>query len=519
MYTSTGVCLLALATSALAWDSAHENVRRHHQMRRNSVQKRSSVTGIAYYGYQNNTENACGTVSKDSDFIVGVGPDFYGDITKPSDKCWQHITVSLVSDPTKSVDVTLTDACQNCNGPNNVYLSTAAFTALAGSLDSGVLDVTWEFVGDSTPSSSEAPPVVTSTTEVATPSSTAIPTTSITTHAPSTTPKATPSSTKKSEPAPTTTASSGSSGTSSDGWTLKNKLTGQSFIDFFNFDSGTSDNSGVADYVNGVDNGLVYVDGNGKIRLAVDTTEDVGTRKSVRMVSQTTFNPGHLFVFDIQQIPAVCGTWPAAWLTGANWPEQGEIDVVEGVNLYNKNIVSIHTGSGCTLTQSNVNDNSQATIVEQTGTNCDANSDPAACGFTENSSSSFGPGFNAAGGGVFAMQFTTDGIKVWQWNAGSAPSDATTSPTPSSWGAPTVQFENTSCDISQHFQNLMLIVNTNLGGTFTEGVWSVDGAGGQATSCATQTGFSTAASYIQSKGSVFGEDAQWIINGFYIFNN
>lgn len=39
-------------------------------------------------------------------------------------------------------------------------------------------------------------------------------------------------------------------------------------------------------------------------------------------------------------------TWPAIWEVGANWPNQGEIDIVEGVNDVSPNAAVLHTATG-----------------------------------------------------------------------------------------------------------------------------------------------------------------------------
>ncbi|KAJ6571830.1 hypothetical protein B0H19DRAFT_1064860 [Mycena capillaripes] len=550
--------VLALAASAAA---SHDFFKRtsHHARAAAAAApawKRSDNAGVAYYGYQNNTMNACGTLSSDSDMIIGVGPDFYGDMDSVSPKCFQHITVSLASDSSKSIDVTLTDACQDCGKNTNVYLSTAAFQALSGgSLDAGVLDVVWSFGPSSSGSGSgedSSTPVVTSTAEEAAPtnegsdgdddctdegsdgdapvtSDQVITTSTSPAKAVSTSDKVITTSAPKLTPAKSTSAKASkttdsappkSTGTSSEGWKLTKKLEGSDFLDFFNFDLGTGDNDGVANYVNGISEGLAYTQGN-QVILAVDDAEDVSARNALRMVSKTTFNAKdmNLFIFDIAQMPAVCGTWPAVWFTGAKWPYDGEIDVVEGVSLYNQNIYSVHTGSGCTIPNSAVSAMSAVTIVKSDGTNCDANVDTAGCGFTDHQTTTFGPGFNAAGGGVFALQFDTTGIKTWFFPPSGVPSDITSSaPNPSSWGAPRMSVPTSSCSPTTFFTDLMMVIDTNLGGSFTEGVWGVDGAGGQATSCKTKTGVDTAAEYVLSHGSEFGDAAQWKMNGIYIYN-
>ena len=63
-------------------------------------------------------------------------------------------------------------------------------------------------------------------------------------------------------------------------------------------------------------------------------------------------------------MPIGCGTWPAGillfhvlfsinwllvWLVGPNWPNGGEVDIIEGVNVNVVNQATLHTSSGCTM--------------------------------------------------------------------------------------------------------------------------------------------------------------------------
>ena len=66
----------------------------------------------------------------------------------------------------------------------------------------------------------------------------------------------------------------------------------------------------------------------GSVYMGVDT-ENVYPlsgpgRPSVRITSKAKYNHG-LFVLDLNHMPFGCGTWPAYWLLGPDWPNNGEI--------------------------------------------------------------------------------------------------------------------------------------------------------------------------------------------------
>jgi hypothetical protein len=47
---------------------------------------------------------------------------------------------------------------------------------------------------------------------------------------------------------------------------------------------------------------------------------------------------------------AGCGLWPAFWLTDeANWPVNGEIDIIEGVNFQSVAKTALHSTRGCNM--------------------------------------------------------------------------------------------------------------------------------------------------------------------------
>jgi hypothetical protein len=120
-------------------------------------------------------------------------------------------------------------------------------------------------------------------------------------------------------------------------------------------------------------------------------------------------NPG----IDLTQV------WPAFWSKGPQWPDNGEIDIIEGVNLMvcfshsptprcralsrtqEGNRYALHTVPGC----------SQPQGVWQTGVSGETDcSQPTGCFVSETSTDSYGEAFATAGGGVWATQFDVAGI-------------------------------------------------------------------------------------------------------------
>lgn len=107
---------------------------------------------------------------------------------------------------------------------------------------------------------------------------------------------------------------------------------GSSF-DFF------TDNDPTHGYVNYVDQNTaqnmgLFKQQNGKLYMGADHTNVASGRgrNSVRITSKKTYTHG-LFLLDMDHMPdSQCGSWPAFWTVGSNWPNNGEIDIIEGKN-------------------------------------------------------------------------------------------------------------------------------------------------------------------------------------------
>lgn len=256
-------------------------------------------------------------------------------------------------------------------------------------------------------------------------------------------------------------------------YTLQDTYSGTSFFDGFDYFTGYDPTSGFVHYVDSsvatsTQYNLTYASSSSSI-LRVDTTDtDASTgRYSVRITSKKQYDSG-LFIFDILNSPYGCSTWPALWLSDPNnWPAHGEIDVMEAVNQANTgNQVTLHTSEGCKM---NVKRKETGEVLYK---NCvNTTNDNAGCG-VQGEQDTFGEAFNTNGGGIYAMEWRSAGIRVWFFPRSSIPSNIptdvsnTTAPDPSTWGTPLADFPSTHCDISNHFKNQSIIANIDLCGTW-----------------------------------------------------
>lgn len=214
-------------------------------------------------------------------------------------------------------------------------------------------------------------------------------------------------------------------------------------------------------------------------------------------------------------------------MLGSNWPNNGEIDIIEGVNSQSTNQMTLHTGDGCSIVPlgfSGTLDTSNC-YVEASGQSANAG-----CAIESTSNSSYGDGFNKAGGGVYATEWTGDAINVWFFPNSSVPSDITNGkPNPLGWGLPSARFAG-ACDIDSHFKDLQIVrplkpiyplkgkptsnpnaqvFDITFCGDWAGAVWPTD-------TCASKA--STCNAYVQNNPTAFKE-SYWRVNSLKVYQD
>jgi len=298
---------------------------------------------------------------------------------------------------------------------------------------------------------------------------------------------------------------------------LTSNFSGDTFFNNFQF---FTDNDPTHGYVNFLSQseaqstGLIYA-APGKIIIGSDNKNVASGRgrNSIRLTSNLSWNSG-LFILDLVNMPTGCGTWPAWWLVGPNWPNSGEIDIIEGVNTQSSDQTTLHTSNGCTMSASS---SSQFTGRWGTGTNgqpatnCYVSAPNEAgnqgCGII-GSDGSYGTSFNNGQGGVYALEWTGSYIQSFFFPRNSIPGDiANNNPNPGSWGKPYAWFGLGGSCPANHFQNMNMVFDLTFCGDWAGNVFS--------SQC---PGKGSCQSFVQNNPTAFN-DAYWWVNYAKVFEN
>lgn len=170
------------------------------------------------------------------------------------------------------------------------------------------------------------------------------------------------------------------------------------------------------------------------------------------------------------------------------------------------NQFTLHTSEGCRM---NVRREHTGNALQS---NClySANGNEG-CG-VEGPNESSGEAFNENGGGIYATEWRSDGIRMWFFGRGDEPEDlsdaAASSPDPSTWGEPTADFPNTNCNINNHFRNASIIMNIALCGDWA----GADSIYKDEANCP-----STCQNFVANNATAF-EEAYWEIRGFRVYS-
>ncbi len=92
-------------------------------------------------------------------------------------------------------------------------------------------------------------------------------------------------------------------------------------------------------------------------------------------------------------------------------------------------------------------------------------SDNTGCAYAApgDDTASYGNAFNSVGGGVYALEWDDEALKVWHFARSGIPDDIVyagdASPDPRNWGTPQAVFGGAGCDADTYFHDLSLALN------------------------------------------------------------
>ncbi|TFK99285.1 concanavalin A-like lectin/glucanase domain-containing protein [Pterulicium gracile] len=229
---------------------------------------------------------------------------------------------------------------------------------------------------------------------------------------------------------------------------------------------------------------LTYINDAGNAIIKVDDFSEVPwnyKRNSIRLESKASYDIGSLWIIDAVHIPYGCSVWPAFWTKGGqDWPDTGEIDIIEYVNLMSFNQVALHTVTGCVQSPDVLTSNAQTGRSREM--DCSLGKGPGGCVVEETKPNSNAAAFAQHGGGVFATQFEASGIFIWFWPRAQVPNSIrqSTSTSPldiADFGPPTAAYPSSTCDIERFFSAQQLVLNIAICGDWADAPFVYNSSG------------------------------------------
>ncbi|KAJ5720138.1 hypothetical protein N7493_007016 [Penicillium malachiteum] len=285
---------------------------------------------------------------------------------------------------------------------------------------------------------------------------------------------------------------------------------GEEFFDYFHFYDGPDPTNGWVNYMDGDSAskaGLVKITDEGTVYLGVDHTTTLSPsdkgRNSVR-VGTNKYYEHSLVIADIAHMPGnACGSWPAFWTVGKEWPGDGEIDIIEGVNMQDHNEIVMHTSGTCAL-----KDEGMSGYVNATG--CGEALGPVGC-VIEGDKGSYGTLFNKAGGGVYAMEWTEEFVKIWHFPRSSIPESISKGePDVSEFGIPMALVEE-GCDVANSFKSQSFVFDVTFCGDWAGGVFGESGC-----PMSSSDSFASCTNFVAQNPGQFN-DTYWEINSVKVY--
>lgn len=292
-------------------------------------------------------------------------------------------------------------------------------------------------------------------------------------------------------------------------YNLQDTYQGNNFFNQFNFDTVHYGQFGkLQTYNESLSLGMInWTDST--VYIGTDYTNKVNSsgRPSIQLSSKNTYNYG-LFILDASHMPQGCGTWPAWWLLGPDWPNNGEIDIIENVDLQNYDQSTLHTSLGCDF-----NKMPNKTNINETGTMVSYNCTQGCSVVLNNQPNTFGIDFNNNGGGIYACEVNNKtGIHLWFWDHENVPNSIINGDSnidTNTFGIPYANWPFGDWCPSIHFRQLSIIFDLYYCGWAGDSyIWEPQ--------CSKIANNQSCEDFVMNNPSYF-KDAYWLINYVKVF--